>query len=589
MSERVTHDEYGNTYIWYEENGYETYKYIPSPDYKPPPKPKKPPKEKPPPVYHDTFDFRIFPKYEYTAAQKARLNLFQGTLDHWRKSINYADSFVQPNKINLLYMLGYDKNMRNMVLKSQSNLVVLCAKIPTECLSEYVVFDEWLTKQYVRGSVDKDGVIKDDYAARRASVYERAANGDAAAMDEAEEFRDFDRHFADYDKLCARINKCYERYTIIDKLHPEKTIDHKDLDKIIKRYFPFGREQCNFPDATYKGIKLVDDAIRCGLSGGDGLKLLKVRPDDKVSVDLINRHIKRCEMNINVKLRGESHANLVQIYEEMTQPPYGWGYGRDAMAAYCFSKALSGYAKDCFIYNSYVSSDPARTLYEIVPHIVKDQIYRDTRYWLCVDDGWHLADRFGYMFDVESVHPFDKMLHVCYGAINKHTRYPVALLDDRLHEILTTDCNSKFYDYTYRNDGLKYFDTDTLREWQKYFTWDKCREIHEKYLTINDDVEKYLFDKMPGLTQTDLHWATNENSGWLWDKYTFWGMVYNAWRKPDIPTSQSKAYIENAYIELCTIFDDWANPGNTLRRHPGFFTSEYYRWHREGDAWIKEV
>ena len=57
--------------------------------------------------YKDTFTFRLFPEYTYTKAQRRRFRLFQGRIEHWRKAINYADSFNNPNRINLLYLIGY--------------------------------------------------------------------------------------------------------------------------------------------------------------------------------------------------------------------------------------------------------------------------------------------------------------------------------------------------------------------------------------------------------------------------------------------------------------------------------------------------
>lgn len=197
--------------------------------------------------WKDTFTFKCFPEYEYTRAQDARLILFQGRVEHYRAVINFADKFDDPNMINLVYMIGYDSKMRDYVLKTKNNVVVLCAKIPRETLKAYDDFWEMAKRLCKMGLMTADGeLVRQDLDA----CYEEHK----LACD-------------DYDDVVKRINKCYERYTIIDKLHPEKTIDHKDLDKIIKRYFPLGREQCKPSETSYGSLTLISKAIECGLGG----------------------------------------------------------------------------------------------------------------------------------------------------------------------------------------------------------------------------------------------------------------------------------------------------------------------------------
>lgn len=487
-------------------------------------------------AYKDTFEFKCFPEYKYTAQQKSRFVLFQGRVEHWRAAINYADNFNAPDKINLLYMLGYDKGMHDAVMKCESNLVILCAKIPKELLKAHDEYWELIDGPNFNGYFDENGNrsewFQHEVDANRAAVNLDDEYVARVARDTCAEYDRQDAIIEAYRQAVPKINKCYERYTIIDKLHPEKTIDHKDLDKIIKRYYPFGREQCKVWDGAYKGGKVIDSAIECGLQDGDGVKFLRMPPDDKDAAEILRKNVKRLEMNINTAVRERGHVNLGKLYEEMRAPPWGWSYGKDACAAFCLGKCMSKFIDGWYISDATCVFNVSECVPGLLTLVAIDQLRAPVI--LSNEDGWHIADRLAYIIGIDSERPFSTTLMKARLAIEQHTRYPVDFIDHKLYELLNLEHVSTFEE---RNDPVvavtdMHLDTPTLREFQKYFTWDKCEELHQKYLTINEDTEAYLGGIFPGLSFEKIkRQCTTQCSGWLRDKWGFQLTCYTEYMK----------------------------------------------------------
>lgn len=467
-------------------------------------------------VYKDTFTFRCFPKYEYTPAQKARLVLFQGRIEHWRAAVNYADRFDNPNKINLLYMIGYSDRMRAAVQKTKNNVVILCAKIPSELLQTYEEYWSLIDHLKKCGDADDNGNLSRLYLEERRKNYEYGTGRDECVDRMVERFRKEEQVIQAYQAAIPQINKYYERFTIIDKLHPEKTIAHKDLDKIIKRYFPFGREQCGISNMAYKSIALIDKAVACGLGDEDGVKLLKM-PNDPGALEVLRKNIKRCDMYVNTALRECGHIDLQALFEKMNQPPYGWG--RDAHAAFCFARAMRNHLEHHWGWDTYMAFPAEDCLPHYISSIVKGRTRRHGEYILFNEDGWHLCDRLAYMFGVKSIRPLPTMLMWTRVAIEKHTRMPVDIIDHRLNEMF---CNTTTCDL---------IDSGVIKELTKYYTWDRCEQIRQKYQTINEDVAAFMREKLPGITDVDLRASTVQCSGWLWDRRDFYETAYTHYKR----------------------------------------------------------
>ena len=289
--------------------------------------------------YKDTFTFRLFPEYTYTKAQRRRFRLFQGRIEHWRKAINYADSFDNPNRINLLYLIGYPDKIRSCVEKTKSNLVVLCAEVPTEFLHAYDAYWELAERYKGTGYVSQDGAFSEAYTAYRA--LENAHRGDGLLPDEIYERNDREAAILSaYAKAREDATEIFSRYHVVNKSLPEKSISHTELDWIIRKIFPYGREQTSMNEKVYTSIKLIQDALKAGLARKDAAKLLKL-PDGTDCYAACQKSIRRCEMNLNTALRATGQVDLVKIMERMKAPPYGWD--DDPYAAYCFGYAVSSH------------------------------------------------------------------------------------------------------------------------------------------------------------------------------------------------------------------------------------------------------
>ena len=211
--------------------------------------------------HRDTFDFRLFPEYTYTKVQHKRLRLFQGRIEHWRAAINYADSFEGHNKINILFMLGYDAKMEAYINRTKNNVVILCAKIPKEFLQAYDAYWTLIEKLRNVGYADKDGNLTPIFYTERKK--EAKYRGTGVLSDELYQAHDLEDHIInEYEHVKAEIGNYFANYIVIDKGHSGRRISHENLDWIIKQYFPFGREQCGISNQAVTSIKRIAEIGR---------------------------------------------------------------------------------------------------------------------------------------------------------------------------------------------------------------------------------------------------------------------------------------------------------------------------------------
>jgi len=462
-----------------------------------------------PTEYKDTFEFRLFPEYEYTKAQSARFLLFQGRVEHWRAAINYANKFDYPNRISLLYMIGYHPKMREYVQKTNANVVVLCADISKQHLAVYDAYCELMDSLQKTGNADKEWNLLPQYISSREATYAYYGR-DHTEDPMVKRYRDEESVMKAYADIVPTIKKAFGRYILIDKLHPEKTIDHKDLDKIIKRYFPYGREQCGFPKKSPLSPALARKAAAAGFAREDYHELLKIEDND-TNNETMRKNIKRCMMDINVKLRKCGYVLMNDILAGMQKPPYGWA--ADPCAAYCFSYAMRECAEDYWITDG-CGTFPVKEAGESVVDalILGMKLARRRNFTLFSESGWRLSNRFGMMFDVEPIIPFSDMLIWVRKSIEEKTRIPVSTIDGHLWDVL---CG--------RSDSLGVYDTGVIKEAISYFTWDKCREINQRYHTLDFDTKMMVKKKYKkSIPDQLIHSCTTQCSGWLWKPEMFY-------------------------------------------------------------------
>lgn len=203
------------------------------------------------PEYKDTFEFKLFPQYTYTKLQQKRFRLFQGRVEHYRKIINYADSFSELNTINLVYMIGYNKNIRAYVQKTKSNVIVLCADIPDHIRKAHDDYVKLLNELKPSGYVNSS------------EEFTKYFDWYIKAFPNAEDALYYKKTISAYKDAAIYAEKYFKRYIICDKMHPEKTIAHENLDWIIKRYFPRGREEQGCGDTVVRPTQ-VSKAVLSG-------------------------------------------------------------------------------------------------------------------------------------------------------------------------------------------------------------------------------------------------------------------------------------------------------------------------------------
>lgn len=462
------------------------------------------------PEYKDTFEFKLFPQYTYTKLQQKRFRLFQGRVEHYRKIINYADSFSELNTINLVYMIGYNKNIRAYVQKTKSNVIVLCADIPDHIRKAHDDYVKLLNELKPSGYVNSSEEFTEYF------------DWYIKAFPNAEDALYYKKTISAYKDAAIYAEKYFKRYIICDKMHPEKTIAHENLDWIIKRYFPRGREEQGCGDTVVRPTQ-VSKAVLSGLRHEDNPKPFGL-PKDSIPSQCFDTAIKRCIMNINTEIRDKGFVNLYDICKDMCKPPYGWG--EDCHAAYCFGYALSNYVDKYYIWDSVTTFALNEELAQVIctallrisgitdPEDVKVRAYSN-RFILFKEDSWRLVNRFSLMFGVEEKLPFDYMLSDIRKSI-ENKRIPVSIIDEALAKTLR------------REDGYVAISNDDLKRMLKYFTWDKCKDIKEKYDRIDDYTYEQIKAKYPDKQirmDEIIHFCTTQCSGWLWTPEMFWRLV----------------------------------------------------------------
>lgn len=456
-------------------------------------------------AYKDTFDFKIFPKYEYTKFQKKRIRFFQGRIEHFKKIINYADNFNEPNNINLVYLIGYNQYVKPYVVeKTKSNLVVLCANVPQEVAQIHDSYWEKVKKK-------KDG-------------FQKEFIGDDGMP--TEEYYKYVEYFPDYQyKPCvddylremARCEQYYQSYIICDKLHEEKPIKH-NLDAIIKRYFPRGREQrgCNefalrpscIEKAINAGLNKKNDYLIVGYKKGTDV-YEKLKPDIKHFTSMLNNEIRKC-----------GYADIVDLIQQMKEPPYGWG--EDCHAGYCIGYALSDFVASedyyfCFgDHFPFVAEGYARSISQSLKNYLGPYDFDSTDLF-CVfkDTSWRLVNRLAFIFDIPERLPLPKMVEDCRRKIASRTTIPVAILDENLGRIM-------------RSENFNEIDSNDVKKMLAYFDWDTCKSIKYKFNHIEKQTIMMIIKKFPNKNfdiDEIIGFCTSEYSGWCWDADMFWELV----------------------------------------------------------------
>ena len=519
--------------------------------------------------YRDTFDFRLFPEYTYTRAQNRRLRLFQGRVEHWRAAINYADSFNYPNEINLLYMIGYKPQMKAYVEKTVSNVVVLCADVPPEFLAAYDAYWGFVKQYRGTGYVNQDGVFSPAFFAEREK--EEAYRGTGILPDEL--YRRNDEQAAiisAYQRITEESEKYFSHYLIISKSIPECSISHDELDWLIQEYFPFGREQCGIGEKAYRSLRKIEEALRAGLNRADTAKLLDL-PNGVDSYTACQNGIKQCQMNLSVAMQNDGLVDLVQLMEDMKKPPYGWD--DDPHAAYCLGYAICDYLDNTWIWDEiYCFQSHSETLVSVLRNVLRGSLGRRHSFVLVSEVGQYLSSRFAYMFGIKgseycprdatdvrilelykdgaserkiaaelgtisnvAIHkrivkmqtfskedmPFCNMaLQIC-SKIEKTTRWPVAVIDEHLHEVLCGTFDSE------KHICIPVFGRTNVCAELSYFTAEKCKALKKVLETINTYVPALIQQKYgTDIDMAELEQAfTTSASGWLWSSETFWECV----------------------------------------------------------------
>lgn len=515
-------------------------------------------REKKPVEYKDTFTFRAFPEYTYTRAQSRRLLLFQGRADRWKKAVNYAAAFPDPNRISLLFMIGYTPAIKPYVEKLETDVTVLCAKVPRETLEAYDRYWKAVKTLHSSGEADRDGNLLPLYFTER----EKRKRYPEHFADWLEDDRAVDR----YGEIQKELADCFKTYTLIDKHGPERPFRMEDLDSLILKRFPRGREACGMGERGYIGPKRLYDAIDAGLDGTDPGKILCL-PEDSDG-EKLRQNVSRLRMNINTALREKGYAVLSDLFDRMSHPPYGWG--SDPHAAYCFAAALRDFLDTARIWDG-INMFPCR---EAARPVIRDIVTGIRPRWvkravLVTETGARLSKRIAYIFDIQAdamtpadetdrrilelrsaglterkiaeklgtvsgaaVHkrlakmrelreniPLPDMTHKAISKITACTRWPVSLLDERLTEAIVG-----YHDLDGKSCScVPAFGKERVRELLDYFTEDRCRELRAKFRQINILVPAMLRDRYGQDTDTEAIKAhcTAQASCWLWSRAAF--------------------------------------------------------------------
>lgn len=107
------------------------------------------------------------------------------------------------------------------------------------------------------------------------------------------------------------------------------------MDWLIRKYFPFGCEQCGVGEKAYSSLK-TNDALSTGLERTDVKRLLDL-PGEADCYSACRKGIRRCQMNLNTAIWNTGFVDLVKMMNDMKKPPYGWK--DDPHAVYCFGGA----------------------------------------------------------------------------------------------------------------------------------------------------------------------------------------------------------------------------------------------------------
>ena len=465
--------------------------------------------------YKDTFEFRLFPKYNYTPHQQRRFLLFQSPVKSFKKAINYAEHFNEPNRINLVYMIGYSARAEDYVRKTAAgNTIVLFADIPAEDIDLYDQYWSIVALYASSGLVSKDGVWHPtwfDTRKREEKIGDSVQ--DKTFLEVRQEHRELDMLIAQYDLLKLRMEDYFSDYILVCPDLPEsKRMTHTAaLDWAVKHYFPYGCE-CMGLSQNIGRLKAVNDGIKAGLNGENAGKLLGIPSDDCARVCAGN--IKKFRSLLNAACKADKCCNLCTAYAEMTKPPYGWG--EDAFAGYCFGTAMKDFLGKSWVFDScgtFTLTECAETVIRTVMRGKRNK--RDRDYTLIVDANQKLIRRLASAFGVR-VSDQDAPLQRFLAGTLKHlegvTRIPVAITDGKLYEVI--DAMYRLDNHFKVSYGFPKAVTDGFLE---YFTEERCREIRQKIKHIDEELDKFLTKN--GITigrEEVLKYCTTSASCWCW-------------------------------------------------------------------------
>lgn len=324
--------------------------------------------------YKETTVFPLFPEYEYTKHEKARLVLFHAYARNIKKIINYAANFDSPNLLCMVYIVGEvtPEKIQTLLASCSDRVCVLTSPFPDSAVAtykEYMALSEVLAK---RGQWDSENNTPNAKWQAEYESYEKSKKEISgcriemdgqigfSGFDTIEQFvpdyiqRQIDEHKAQEDivkRYCQLEQKApyyFKYWTLHRKGHEPVKFQHSQINRLIKQYYPQGVEAHNINPYAALSPASIDPACEMALTG---------KPNKRLGFSIDKRTVKAIKNFIAEKIDATGYCKLEELRKFVASPPFGFafnGYSAAHIAAAVasfdnllwFDSICDHYAKD---------------------------------------------------------------------------------------------------------------------------------------------------------------------------------------------------------------------------------------------------
>ena len=474
--------------------------------------------------WKDTKIYKFYPEYNYSLSVRNRFVFFWSLAKNFRKTINFASNFITPNKICIVYIFGeFEIEKLKKYIKDKSIIIAHLA-INHNVIDIELKFHNWLDTLERQGQRQDDGPNDEWFKWRENNIKakESGAADDDLIAELNEQYNLWQvEHPKAFELIKNKLSEGYNCYGIYNGKIDGSIENHSPaLENITKEIYKFGIEFDNPKEYAYKlaaSKKLMVDALNNKGAETLGIEL----PATKKQLSFFDTNTIGANEAINTlkswcdnEIKNKGFFCIDSAWSLYEKSPFG-AY-KCNWHSWIFAYVMKDYCKGIY----FIGNDMGNTykiknsngFEAVLEYVINDYDKRYKPMFIFKQNEKQL------MFIHMLAKLFDITLHSDFTILNVITKAriwaennihhaPLALIDEKLGEILHSNSNIYWFGYGYEN---------------KYLPW--ITENFDRLYKDIRDADNILYNQIAseyGKMRADLYYKYYYIKGgalsWLWD------------------------------------------------------------------------